>query len=81
MSGDLTLYLMLQVPKAINLANLKFFTIIADVSHANQQKREIIYGGGVGDGMTTISQIKKELSFKKSKIKNNILRFSNKILN
>jgi hypothetical protein len=47
----------------------------------NQQKREIIFGGGVGDGMTTISQIKKEFSFKKSKIKNNILRFSNKILN
>jgi hypothetical protein len=57
MRGDLTLYLMLQVPKAINLANLKFFTIIADVSHANQQKREIIYGRGVGRGNTINNRI------------------------
>jgi hypothetical protein len=56
MSGDLTLYLMLQVPKAINLANLKFCTIMADVSHANQQKREIIYGGRVGRETTMMAE-------------------------
>ena len=54
MRDELTLYLIIQVPETINLVDLNISTIMADVSHANQQKREIIYGGGVGRGTTMI---------------------------
>jgi len=47
MRGELTPYPIFMVQETINLVDLKISTIMAYVSHANQQKREIIYCGGV----------------------------------